>query len=237
MGISGHAEVSEDVVTHLDPKSPASEAFKVLRTNLQFSGVDRDLRSVLITSAGPGEGKSVVASNLAVAFAQSGKRTVLVDIDLRRPTVHQRFGVSNREGVTTGIINGLAEAILSESRIPNLWILPSGPIPPNPAELLGSHSMKRLVTQLTQWADMVIFDAPPVIAVTDSCVVAPLVDGVLLVVKLGVADKNMTLRAKQLLSNVKANIIGSVANGVDNNSGYGYYYYHYYHDDKRLDRS
>jgi capsular exopolysaccharide synthesis family protein len=236
MDIWVNTPMSEDIVTHLDPRSPASEAFRVLRTNLQFSSVDRELKSVLITSAGPGEGKSVVASNLAVAFAQSGKKTVLVDIDLRRPTVHERFGVANREGVSTGIVNGLTEDILVESEIPNLWLLPSGPTPPNPAELLGSQSMKRLVTQLTEWADMVVFDAPPVIAVTDSCVVAPLVDGVVLVVKLGQADRNMTLRAKQLLANVKANIIGAVVNDVDNSTGQGYYYYHYYHDERRTGR-
>lgn len=236
MDIWVNTPMSEDIVTHLDPRSPASEAFRVLRTNLQFSSVDRELKSVLITSAGPGEGKSVVASNLAVAFAQSGKKTVLVDIDLRRPTVHERFGVANREGVSTGIVNGLTEDILVESEIPNLWLLPSGPTPPNPAELLGSQSMKRLVTQLTEWADMVVFDAPPVIAVTDSCVVAPLVDGVVLVVKLGQADRNMTLRAKQLLANVKANIIGAVVSDVDNSTGQGYYYYHYYHDERRTGR-
>lgn len=236
MDIWVNTPMSEDIVTHLDPRSPASEAFRVLRTNLQFSSVDRELKSVLITSAGPGEGKSVVASNLAVAFAQSGKKTVLVDIDLRRPTMHERFGVANREGVSTGIVNGLTEDILVESEIPNLWLLPSGPTPPNPAELLGSQSMKRLVTQLTEWADMVVFDAPPVIAVTDSCVVAPLVDGVVLVVKLGQADRNMTLRAKQLLANVKANIIGAVVNDVDNSTGQGYYYYHYYHDERRTGR-
>lgn len=236
MDIWVNTPMSEDIVTHLDPRSPASEAFRVLRTNLQFSSVDRELKSVLITSTGPGEGKSVVASNLAVAFAQSGKKTVLVDIDLRRPTMHERFGVANREGVSTGIVNGLTEDILVESEIPNLWLLPSGPTPPNPAELLGSQSMKRLVTQLTEWADMVVFDAPPVIAVTDSCVVAPLVDGVVLVVKLGQADRNMTLRAKQLLANVKANIIGAVVNDVDNSTGQGYYYYHYYHDERRTGR-
>lgn len=222
--------MSEALVTHLDPKSPVSEAFRTLRTNLQFSSFDKGLKSVLITSAGPGEGKSTVSSNLAVAFAQSGKKTILVDTDLRRPTVHKRFGVDGDRGVSTGVVSGFSEDLLVESGVENLWLLSSGPIPPNPSEMLGSASMKRMVEQLTECADMVILDAPPVIAVTDACVVAPLMDAVLLVVKLGLADRNMTLRAKELLLNVKANLVGAVVNGIGADSGYGYYYYYYYHE-------
>ncbi len=212
-----------------DPKAPGAEAFRTLRTNLQFSRLDKKIKSILITSAGPGEGKTTIASNLAISFAQAGAKVIVVGVDLRRPSVNKQFQVSNNIGVTN-VLTGqysLDEAI-QETNVEGLRILPSGPIPPNPAELLGSQKMKELVEQIENKADYIIYDGVPIIAVSDSVIMAQLVDGVLLVVSLGVTPRGVAVTSKEQLEQVGANILGVVANNIKEDSGYYYYYHQYY---------
>lgn len=216
------------IVTHHDPKTPAAEAFRVLRTNLQFMGLDTPLKSILLTSATPGEGKSTVAANMAVAFAQSGARVCLVDADLRRPMVAKMFQLDNWVGMTSALVGqSTVEASLQATVVEGLWAMPSGPIPPNPAELLGSARMAKLVAELEERFDMVIVDTPPLLAVTDACVLAPKVGGVLLVTRSGQVDRRQVQRAKESLVAVKANMLGVVLDGVNNEQNQGYYYYYY----------
>ncbi len=227
---------NRNLITHYDPKNPIAEAFRTLRTNLQFASLDRELRSLVVTSGGPGEGKSTICSNLAIALAQAGRHILLVDADLRRPTVHKRFEVPNTIGLTGLIVNGIdgnGDEAFVDSGIENLSLLPSGPLPPNPSEILGSKAMDKVIKALESKFDMVIYDCPPLIAVTDACVLAGKVGGVIMVIELGKAEKDMTRKAISLLRNVKANILGAVVNNVDINSGYGLYYYYYYYDDDK----
>ncbi|MFZ5825011.1 MAG: CpsD/CapB family tyrosine-protein kinase [Bacillota bacterium] len=217
-----------ELVTHLHPMAGGAEAFRVLRTNLQFMGLDRPLRSVLITSAVPGEGKSTVAANLAVAFAQSGANVCLVDADLRRPRVAKLFAVENWRGLTNAVVsqNGL-EADLQPSGVSGLSLLTSGPIPPNPAEMLGSARMTQLLSNLEQRFEMVILDSPPTLAVTDAAVLAPKVGGVILVARSGKVARQQAQRAVTSLQAVKANLLGVTLSAVPQDEKDGYYYYYY----------
>lgn len=222
--------VNDSLITHLDPKSPVAEAFRTLRTNLQFSALDRELRTLLVTSAGPGEGKSTITLNLAIAITQSGKEVILVDADLRKPVIHKRFGLRNEIGLTNILVHGPAEEALQETAVPNLKVVTSGPIPPNPAEMLASGMMDKVRDFLKERAEMVLFDCPPVVAVTDAAVLSRKVDGVLLVVQLGAVEREAARQAKALLENVDAPLLGVVINNVAESSGY-YYYYYYTSDD------
>lgn len=222
--------VNNSLITHLDPKSPVAEAFRTLRTNLQFSALDRELRTLLVTSAGPGEGKSTITLNLAIAITQSGKEVILVDADLRKPVIHKLFGLRNEIGLTNILVHGPAEEALQETAVPNLKVVTSGPIPPNPAEMLASGMMDKVRDFLKERAEMVLFDCPPVVAVTDAAVLSRKVDGVLLVVQLGAVEREAARQAKALLENVDAPLLGVVINNVAESSGY-YYYYYYTSDD------
>lgn len=225
-------------MAHLDPKGGAAEAFRVLRTNLQFMGLDKPLKSILVTSAAPSEGKSTVAANLAVSFAQAGGNVCLVDADLRKPRIHKVFGAENWRGLTTAVVNqnGL-EADLQPSMVEGLSLLTSGPIPPNPAEVLGSGRMQRLLSELEERFDTVIIDSPPALAVTDAVVLAPRVGGVILVVRSGHVARQQVQRAKESLAAVKANLLGVTLDGVPVDGRDGHYYYYYYGEDgKRANR-
>src|SRR5690554_2450082 len=202
--------MDNSLITHYDPKSPVAEAFRTLRTNLQFSALDRELRTLLVTSAGPGEGKSTITLNLAIAITQSGKEVILVDADLRKPVIHKRFGLRNEIGLTNILVHGPAEEALQETAVPNLKVVTSGPIPPNPAEMLASGMMDKVRDFLKERAEMVLFDCPPVVAVTDAAVLSRKVDGVLLVVQLGAVEREAARQAKTLLENVKAPLLGIV---------------------------
>jgi len=214
------------LVTLTDPRSAIAEAYRGLRTNLAFARPDAALRTLLITSPAPDADKSTALANLAVVTAQSGRRVVVVDCDLRRPAQHTLFGLPNDRGVTSALVDdaALAALPLQASSVPDLEVLTSGPAPPNPAELLGSRRMGALVERLAERADLVLFDAPPVVAVTDAAVLAPLVDGVLLVLAAGRSRRDHTARARELLDTVGAVVIGVVLTGVEPDSaGYGYY--------------
>ncbi len=220
---------SGTLIVHHDPRSPASEAFRTLRTNLEFVSPDRPVRSLLVTSPGPSEGKSTVAANLAISLAQAGKQVVLVDADMRKPVQHDVFSLPNGTGLTTALVRGIMPDILQETPVPGLRVITSGPIPPNPAELLGSSMMGALAGTLASEADFVIYDVPPVVAVTDALVLAPRLDGVLLTIRLGVTSRDAARRAKQLLAGSRCHLLGVVLNHVKPGRGYGYYYYYYYY--------
>ncbi len=206
----------ESLVTISNPRSPISEAYRTLRTNLEFSSLDKPLKTMVVTSAGPEEGKSTTLANLAVTLAQAEKKVILVDCDLRRPSQHEIFGVANGVGLTSMVVDEEAfkNPPLQETPVPNLKLLPSGPLPPNPSELLGSRRMEEIIATLRERADLVLFDAPPIIAVTDAAVLASKVDGVLLVIRAGTTKRDHAQRAKALLEKVNARLVGAVLNNV-----------------------
>jgi capsular exopolysaccharide synthesis family protein len=218
--------ISPMVITHHDPGAMASEAYRVLRTNLQFMGLDKPLKTILVTSATEAEGKTTTIINLAVAFAQTGAKVLLIDADLRRPTVAKSLGLDGWQGLTPALLSQEEpENFLVTSAIPGLIVMPSGPIPPNPAEMLGSGRMERLLQALSEQFDVILVDSPPVLAVTDACVLASKVDGVLMVVRSGQVEREKAVRAKEALTAVKANLLGVVLSDVTTTNGDGYYYY------------
>lgn len=212
------------LITLRDPRSPAAEAYRTLRTNIQFSSLDRPIKTLLATSTAADEGKSTTVANLAVTMAQAEQRVILVDCDLRRPSLHTLFSLPNEVGLTSAILdqqqNGLP---LQETGVPGLSLLTSGPLPPRPADLLGSRRMEALITQLSAAADIVLFDTPPVIAVTDAAVLATRLDGVLLVLEAGKTRRDRAREARRRLEKVNAHIVGVVLNNARMESSYGYY--------------
>jgi capsular exopolysaccharide synthesis family protein len=203
-----------DLITLTDPRNPAAEAYRTLRTNLTFTALDKPIETLIVTSAAPDEDKSTVLANLAVTMAQGERHTILVDADLRRPGLHEIFGVGNDRGLTTMIVEEttLDDPPLIDVGVDNLWLVPSGPLPPNPADILGSHKMEQVIATLKARADVVLFDAPPVVAVTDAAVLGTKVDGVLLVVCAGRTRREHAQRAKELLERVHVRIVGAVLN-------------------------
>jgi capsular exopolysaccharide synthesis family protein len=223
------------LIVHGDPKAIGSEAFRTLRTNLRFISPDQELKTLLITSVGPGDGKSTISSNLSVALAQSGQRVVLVGCDLRKPVLHKIFGVSNTVGLTNLLTgNATLDAItMPTADVPNLDLIPSGPIPPNPAELLQSKAMANVIASLREKYDSVVFDGAPVIAVTDAAVMANQVDGTVIVIRAHDVPRDAALHAKTLLEQANARILGVVLNGVRPQDQKNYQYYYYYEDAER----
>lgn len=206
--------------------SPVAEAYRAFRTNILYSKIDGELKTIVFTSSGPGEGKSFVAANIAVTLAQSGKKVIVVDADLRKPSQHLIF-----QGGHFGLTNALhgekpVNEVIQKTKLKNLWLVSSGPLPPNPSELLGSLKMKEFIEKLKKRADYVIFDTPPVIPVTDACVLAPLADGVVLVLGAGMVRPEMAEKAKTLIQNVQGMVLGVVINRVksDDARTYNQYY-------------
>lgn len=219
------ADAPSSLVTVVQPRSPVSEAYRQLRTNIQFYSLDRPIQTLLLTSASPEDGKSTTLANLAVTFAETGRSVIAVDCDLRRPSLHRLFGLANDGGLTTLIREEktLDELILPTD-VPHLRVLPSGPLPPNPSELLGSQRMERVVDSLRGSADIVLFDSPPTISVTDAAILGAKMDGVLLVVSVGKTKRDHVTRAKRLLERVNAKVLGVVLNNVKfDGSLYRYY--------------
>lgn len=223
---------STRLITFRSPRDPISEAYRVLRTNLSFSAVDGGLHSLIVTSSSPGEGKSTTVANLAIVMAQTGKRVIVVDADLRRPMQHKIFEVTNNQGLTTAILDSKTPINyhLQQTKVPDLQILTSGPIPPNPAELLNSHRMNQVLEALKKEADVVIFDTPPALTVADASILAPQVNGCVLVVETGKTRRDAFIQAVERLDRASATIYGSVMNRLQPSRGgyYTYYYYHYY---------
>ncbi len=218
------------LITQTDPKSAAAEAFRTLRTNIQFAGLDQPCRNIVITSAGMGEGKTTAVANFGVVTAQGGLRVCLVDSDLRRPALHRLFGLENTQGLTSALVKGLPFAEVAQpTHIPNLSILTSGPLPPNPAELVGSKRMREFLEGASSAFDLVLCDSPPVISVSDGIALAAQCDGVILVVRAGTVSHEVIRRAADQIEAVKGRILGVLLNRVDlRRDGYYYNYYRYY---------
>ncbi len=220
------------LITFSKPKSPIAEAYRTLRTNIHFSGLDTPYRTILLTSAGPEEGKSTTISNLGVAIAQAGNRVLIIDCDLRKPVQHKIFDLPNQKGLTNVLVEQLqAEDAIQAAKIENLFILTSGPIPPNPSELLGSERMEHLVQLMRNDFDTVLLDSPPAVAVTDAAVLSAWVDGVILVLRAGVAKIDMAKQTKEQVEKANGKIIGAILYGVKY-SGEDYHYYYYYGEKK-----
>lgn len=210
----------------ISPKSPIAEQYRTVRTNIQFSSLDREIKTIMITSSGPGEGKSTTAANLAVTFAQLEKKVLLVDADLRKPTVHHTFRVNNLFGFTTVLTKQRSlETAIVQTEEPYLYVLTSGPIPPNPAELLSSAWMKEFIEEAKEMFDYVIFDTPPVLAVTDPQILANQCDGTVMVVFSGQTDIESAKKAKELLQTAKGKLLGVVLNNKSVQKGDYYSYY------------
>jgi capsular exopolysaccharide synthesis family protein len=210
------------LVTLTDPRSPASEAYRTLRTNLVFAGLENPLRTLVITSPAPEEGKSTALANLAVTLAQSGKQTVIVDTDLRKPTQHAIWGVDRAPGLTTMVLEGGA-APLIDVGVPNLMLLPSGPPAPNPADLLASPQLEAAIESLAAEHDFVLLDAPPVLSVTDAALLSAKLDGALLVIRAGSTRRDHAERARELLERLHVRIVGAVLTNAQTDSIGGYY--------------
>lgn len=217
---------NRSLISMSSPKSPIAEQFRTIRTNIQFTSVDEEVKTIIVTSAGPAEGKSTTTANLAVVFAQQGKRVLLIDADLRKPTVHYTFRKENHVGLSNVLTRQatLDEAVQTTSQ-DNLYVLPSGPIPPNPSELLGSKGMQSMLQLAKNEYDVIILDSPPVLVVTDAQVLSNITDGVVLVVSAGKTEVESAKKAKELLDSAKAKILGVVLNNKKVQDSQYYYYY------------
>lgn len=229
-----------DIITIKNPRSPIAESYRTLRTNIQFSSFDKKIQTIVVTSSGPGEGKSTTSSNLAVAMAQNGSKTILIDCDQRKPKLHKVFLTSNQKGLSDLLVgNSNFEEAVQKTQIENLDILTSGTKPPNPSELLASLKMKNFVEALREKYDCIIIDTPPVIAVTDAQIVSRYADGCLLVVASAQAEREAVVKAKELLEKVDAKILGVVLNKLDiqEKGYYGRYYADYSEDSDTTKRT
>ncbi|MCA9911819.1 MAG: CpsD/CapB family tyrosine-protein kinase [Anaerolineae bacterium] len=213
-----------NLITLTDPRSAAAEAYRTLRTNLMFRSVENPIHTLLVTSSAAGEGKSETLANLAVTFAQSGNKTILVDGDLRRPTQHTIWGVENKRGLTTMMLEdtALSNPPLVQTDVENLHLLPAGIEPPNPADLLSSKRMNEIIGLLKARAAYILFDGPPVLAATDAALLGTKLDGVLLVVRSGQSRRDQTQSAREALENVHARVVGAVLTNAprDNKKAY-----------------
>lgn len=218
---------ARQVISKLNPRSPITEQYRTIRTNIQFSSVDQEIKNVLVTSADPGAGKSSTVANLAVVHAHQGKKTLLIDADMRKPTVHYTFRKDNLMGLSSVLIS---EAEIEEAAEPtdvdHLDVLTCGPIPPNPSELLGSAQMQELLKDAKRIYDFIILDTPPTLAVTDAKVLANLVDATLFVVRSGSTQTEEAERAIKSIQEAEAKFLGALLNDVPKDKDDSYYYYY-----------
>jgi len=226
-------EPGDHLITLKQPRSPISEAYRVLRSNIRFAKIDNPSASLLVTSPGPEEGKTTTAANLAVVLAQAGQKVILVDSDLRRPTLHTFFGLDNHVGLTDLLVDGveLSDRVLKPTGQDGLRLVSSGHLPPNPSELLGSDSMRNMLHQLEEQADVVVLDSPPLLAVADASILGSLLGGAILVVQAGKTRNEAARRAKDALENSGVKLLGVVVNRISRRGGTYGYYYHYYSED------
>lgn len=225
-------DLTKRLITHFEPKSTIAESYRTLRTNIQFLSPDNPVKSLVVSSPGPGDGKTTTVSNLAITFAYLGKKTLLIDGDLRKPMLSKVFKITSKPGLVDLILNDLPyEKVIRETKIPNLNLVLSGGVPPNPSELLGSRKLSNFLKEMENQFDIILMDSPPIIAVTDASILSKVTDGILFVVRAGKTDIRILERAVELLRQVKGTIVGAVLNEVNFASGYGshYYYYNYYY--------
>ena len=218
------------IISYTNPKSPIAEAYRSIRTNIEFSNIDKNIKIITITSAKPNEGKSTVISNLAAAFASlENKRVLIIDGDLRNPSVHKMFGVSNLNGITDILLGEKdVDKCLEKTKIKGLDILKVGKVPPNPSEMLQSNKMRNFIEVIKEYYDYVFIDAPPVGVVSDASIISQYSDGVILLVGSNETDIDAAKVSKERLENVGANILGVVLNKFESEgSAYGYYGYYY----------
>lgn len=211
----------EKLITRHDPFSQISESYRIIRSNIQFVSVDGAYKTIMVTSARPGEGKSTLAANLAIAMAQAGYKTIIVDADLRQPTQHKIFQTSGRHGLTDLLrsSDSAIEAYMIDTAVPGLRLLASGELPPNPSELLGSQRMGQLIDHLTQIADIIIFDSTPAISVADAAVLSNRVDGVVMLVEAGRTHRTLVKQASLSLARAGATVLGAVLNRASSRDG------------------
>lgn len=227
------SESKRRLITVVNPRSPVSETYRTLRTNIEFAAIDSAMQVIMVSSAGPGEGKSTTIANLSVAFSQSDRKVVLIDADMRKPTAHKTFQISNRFGLSSAISQqSTLQEVIQSTDVPNLDVITAGPIPPNPAEMLASKRMTALLDELRTMYDIVLVDTPPLLAVTDAQIAATKSDGVVLVVDQGRVKRQFAQKAIQNLQNVNARILGVVLNNVKRRSNEEAYYYYYSADVK-----
>lgn len=220
----------EELIVQNKPKSPISEAFRSLRTNIQFANVDHNMKAIGITSATPGEGKTLVMANLAVAMAQTGHKVLVIDCDMRKPRVHKILKLSNNEGLADLLLKGGDRSNYLQKVGPDeMTVLTAGHIPTNPSELLNSQAMKQLLESFKKEFDYIFIDSPPVTPVTDAAILSTYLDGMILVVASGKVDIDLIKRSKESLQNVDANILGVVLNKVKSQDQKNYYSYYYYY--------
>ena len=213
------------LVTLQDPTSSAAEAYRELRTNILFSALDKPIKTLIVTSPAPDEGKSVTIANLAVTMAQAGHTTILVDADLRRPSQHTLWEIPNQAGLTSMMLDAtLDEPPLQGVNIENLAVLPSGPLPPNPADLFSTKRMDAVIQALSAKAEYVLFDAAPVLVVTDTAILASKLDALLLVIKAGATRRDHAQRAKELLERANIRVIGVALSNAPRDTSMNAYY-------------
>ncbi|MBU9712168.1 CpsD/CapB family tyrosine-protein kinase [Evansella tamaricis] len=212
------------LISHYHPKSPVAEQYRTIRSNIHFASLDNEMCVITLTSASPGEGKSTTATNLAIILAQQGKKVLLIDADMRKPSSHFTFRADNFSGLSTVLINKIPlEDVIYDTPIPNLHLLTCGPIPPNPAELLSMLRMDWLLSEVRKQFNYVIIDTPPILSVTDAQILGDKSDGIILVVSSGQTDKRSAKKAKDLLLQTRGNLLGVVLN-KKKDVGYHYYY-------------
>lgn len=219
------------MITLEHPRSPIAEAYRTIRTGIRFASVDKPIRTLLVTSAGPSEGKSTTAANLAIVMAQSGKKVLLVDADLRKPVQHKLWQLPNNFGLTGALLFQQetidTDKLFSPASIDNLHVMTSGQIPPNPSELLGSQKMQQITEQLLKTFDLIVFDTPPALAVTDAAVLGQIVDAVAVVIDAGATREPALIQTMQQFQKGQAHVIGFILNRFRAQRSGGYYYYYY----------
>lgn len=221
-------EKTFNLIVKRDPKSPVSESYREIRTNIRFANVDSNIKKILVTSSVAGEGKSTTISNLACTLADEGNKVLLLDCDLRKPTLHKKFSVRNHMGLMDVLIEKSDYKNYIQPIYDGLDLLTTGSIPSNPSEILGSNSMKQLVEEMSQEYDYVLIDTAPIVAVTDPLVIASYVDGIILVIRAESTPVDLVKSSVDKLEKVNAKIIGSILNGTETKKGYDYYSYKRY---------
>lgn len=230
---------NNQLITVIHPKSQIAESYRTLRTNIHFSSFDKKVKTIVVTSSGPAEGKTTICANLAVVMAENGCRTILIDCDQRQSRLHKLFNISNERGLSDLLIGNiqLSEAF-QKTEIPNLNIITSGTNPPNPSELLASEKMKNFIEDLKETYEYIILDTPPVVIVTDAQLISTYADGCVLVVASGEIERTAAIKAKQLLEKVNAKILGVVLNKVDvKQKNYSGYYYSDPSESRKLEKA